>query len=132
VDDGDAAGCNAATACGVALADGNFGASELSASAVSVDDCSHGFHQVQRGPDWQPANPATMPASISEWTADRFISLPSTSTGTKHVPSERRKSASLTIFRLARGATLTESSRGDPQWNDEVLPRQAISQGCAD
>jgi hypothetical protein len=83
-DDGDAAGCRPvdATACGVALADGSFGASEFVATAVSADD-SHGFHQAQRGPDWQPTNPATRPANMIEWTAAGFITLPSSNAGKK-------------------------------------------------
>jgi hypothetical protein len=97
VADGEAAGCSplAATTCGVALADGNFGAAGLAATAVSVDEFSHGFHHVQRGPDWQPTKPAAMLANIIVWTTVRFITLPSTKAGTKIVPAERRNSASL-------------------------------------
>jgi hypothetical protein len=74
IDDGDAAGCRpaAATACGVAPAEGNVGAAEFDARAVSSDDFQ-GVHHAQRGPDWQPTNPATRLTNINEWTAVRFI-----------------------------------------------------------
>jgi hypothetical protein len=99
VDDGEAAGCSplAATACGLALADGNVGAAAgvFAATAVSADVFSHGFHQAQFGPDWQPTNPATMPANIIKWTAARFIILPSTSAGINSALSDWRNCASL-------------------------------------
>jgi hypothetical protein len=74
VDDGDGVGVKpvAATACGVALDDGSAGAVEAAATDDSDDDLSV-FHQAQRGPDWQPARPTAMLASITAWMANDLM-----------------------------------------------------------
>jgi hypothetical protein len=112
VDDGDAVGCNPvdATACGVALADGNFGASELAATADWADQFSHGFHQTKRGPDWQPTNPATTLANIIEWTTAGFITLPSSNAGTKR-RSNRMAEPRITYDTSARPPCDIDSNR---------------------
>jgi hypothetical protein len=81
-EEGEAVGCMpvAATACGVALAEGNVGAADAAAREVSSEDFQ-GVHQAQRGPDWQPTNPAIKLTNKSEWTAVRFIDWFSTIAG---------------------------------------------------